>query len=401
MNQPRFLLFGLDDSPTPYFPPTVWEFIRAHRLFSGGRRHHERLRDLLPPDAVWIDIAPPLDDAFKTYAAYEGELIVIFASGDPLFFGFARTLQQRLPGADVSVYPAFHSMQLLAHRLVLPYETLRPVSLTGRPWAELDRALIERAPLIGVLTDRVHTPAALAVRMLDYGFFGYVMHVGEHLGHPDDEHIYRHLVLSEAAGTSFACPNTVLLQACQPLPPRPFGLPDEAFDVLDGRSQLITKAPLRLWALAQLRLGAARTFWDVGFCTGSVSIEARLQFPHLAITAFEVRPEGEQLLAINSRRFGAPGIDVVMGDFLTADLSLLPPPDAVFIGGHGGRLEEMLARIARVLRPGGRVVMNAVLPQSAASFMVGASTAGWKLLPSHRILLDDHALIEQLTAVFE
>ncbi len=67
----------------------------------------------------------------------------------------------------------------------MPYDDMRTVSLTGRPWQEFDRALIERAHKIGVLTDREHTPATIAARMLEYGYNHYTMYVGEHLGNPE------------------------------------------------------------------------------------------------------------------------------------------------------------------------------------------------------------------------
>ena len=111
--------------------------------------------------------------------------IIVFASGDPLFFGFANTIKRKLPGADILLYPAFNSLQTLAHRLVMPYDDMRTVSLTGCPWQEFDRALIERAPKIGILTDREHTPATIAARMLEYGYSHYTLYIGEHLGNPE------------------------------------------------------------------------------------------------------------------------------------------------------------------------------------------------------------------------
>lgn len=99
---------------------------------------------------------------------------------------------------------------------------------------------------------------------------------------------------------------------------------------------MITKAPIRLLTLAQLDLRRHQTLWDIGFCTGSVSIEAKLQFPHLHVVAFEQRPEGKRLMELNAARFGTPGIITRIGDFLQAELDDLPAPDAVFIGGHGG-----------------------------------------------------------------
>lgn len=168
----------------------------------------------------------------------------------------------------------------------MPYDDMRTISLTGRPWQEFDRALIERAPKLGVLTDREHTPAAIATRMLEYGYTYYIMHVGEHLGHPTKERI-RRMTLQEAAQGTFEHPNNLLLCIDTPTLPggtpytvaRPFGIPDEQFAHLDGRARMITKAPIRLLTLQALELNRRRVFWDIGFCTGSVSIEARLQFP--------------------------------------------------------------------------------------------------------------------------
>ena len=128
---------------------------------------------------------------------------------------------------------------------------------------------------------------------------------------------------------------------------------------------MITKMPIRLLTLQALDLPKRKVFWDIGFCTGSVSIEARLQFPHLQIEAFEIRPECEAIINENARKFGAPGINVHMGDFLSTPLPIgdgsgVRLPDAVFIGGHGGHLKEIMAKVLTVLAPDGIIVMNSV-----------------------------------------
>lgn len=89
---------------------------------------------------------------------------------------------------------------------------------------------------------------------------------------------------------------------------------------------MITKSPIRLLTLQALELNRKQVFWDIGFCTGSVSIEARLLFPHLTVVAFEIRPEGEKLMATNSHRFGAPGITTIIGDFMEMDITALSLP---------------------------------------------------------------------------
>ena len=360
----RFVVIGISDNPQPFFPPEVLEVIRNGKVFSGGKRHHEIVVPFLPDGAEWIDITVPLDAVFEQYLSLTSNLspltseIIVFASGDPLFFGFANTIQRKMPDAEIKVFPTFNSLQMLSHRLVIPYHNMRIVSLTGRPWQEFDRALIEGATKIGVLTDKEHTPATIAQRMLDYGYTDYQMHVGEHLGNPALERVTT-LSLEEAAQQKFALPNCLVLHSPHSLHPL-FGIPDHEFTLLDGREKMITKMPIRLLTLQALDLTHRHTLWDIGFCTGSISIEARLQFPHLQIEAFEIRPECEAIIRENARRFHAPGINIHMGDFLETDISALPCPDAVFIGGHGGHLKEIMAKVLTVLPPDGIIVFNSV-----------------------------------------
>ena len=394
MSKQHFIVIGMTDDRTVWFPPEVVSVISAGRVFSGGKRHHEIVAKLLPENADWIDITVPLDVVFQQYAGHPE--VVVFASGDPLFFGFANTLRKRLPEAEITVFPSFNSLQLLAHRMLLPYADMRTVSLTGRPWDAFDEALIRGERLIGALTDRQKTPAMIACRMLDYGYGNYRMTVGECLGNREAERV-RTLSMEEASSAEFSFPNCLILEQTLPRP-HPFGLPERDFDLLDGRVNMITKMPIRLLTLSRLDLARRTSFWDIGFCTGSVSIEARLQFPHLKVTSFEIREAGRELMGKNARKFGAPGIDVHIGDFLEADLSGLPAPDAVFIGGHGGKLVDMLRRIDEVLLPGGRIVFNAVSNQSQQLFRDGISAIGRRIVNEMHVTVDDFNPIMIMTA---
>jgi precorrin-6Y C5,15-methyltransferase (decarboxylating) len=395
----RFIVIGITDNPQPFFPPEVLEIIRNGKVFSGGKRHHEIVAPLLPADTEWIDITIPLDAVFKRYH----DEVVIFASGDPLFFGFANTLRREFPDAAITIYPSFNSLQMLAHRLVMPYHDMRIVSLTGRPWSEFDRALIERVEKIGVLTDKEHTPAAIAQRMLDYGYTNYTMHVGEHLGNPTFEKVIT-IFLEEAAHRDFSMPNCVILcpACCDGVTAAtPFGIPDCEFTLLDGREKMITKMPIRLLTLQALALPKRHVFWDIGFCTGSISIEARLQFPQLHIEAFEIRPECEAIIHENARRLGTPGISVHIGDFLKTDIASFPRPDAVFIGGHGGKLKEMIAKVLTVLADDGVIVMNSVkapkvLTDSQQLWDETCEEFGLRQEPPMKIVIDEHHPIKIL-----
>jgi precorrin-6Y C5,15-methyltransferase (decarboxylating) len=358
----QFVVIGITDHPKPFFPPEVLEVIKNGKFFSGGKRHHEIVASLLPENAVWIDITVPLDAVFERYASVftpcSSLPVIVFASGDPLFFGFANTIKRRMPKAEVMLYPSFNSLQLLAHRLVMPYHDMRIVSLTGRPWHEFDKALIEGAEKIGVLTDHEHTPSTISERMVSYGYTDFLMSVGEHLGNPSLERVIT-IPVEEARLNKFSHPNCMILQRLVNHHRR-FGIADSEFALLDGREKMITKMPIRLLTLQALDLPRRHVLWDIGSCTGSVSIEARLQFPHLHVAAFEIRPGCEALIHENTRRFGVPGTDVHIGDFLNTNITALPHPDAVFIGGHGGHLKEIMAKVLTVLTSDGVIVFNSV-----------------------------------------
>ena len=361
-------IIGISDSRKQWFPPDVIDLIHRSKMFSGGKRHHEIMMPYLPETHDWIDITVPLSDVFSRYAKYDS--IVIFASGDPLFYGFASTVMRECPDCDIHIIPSFNSLQLLAHRLKIAYQDMRCVSLTGRPWDKFDEALIRGEQLIGCLTDHNKTPDKIWARMKAFGYDNYRMFVGEKLGNTEEER-----VTEFKEGTTYNTPNCIILQQSHKRD-IPFGLPDNQFELLDGREKMITKMPIRLTTLSVLGLSDKHSFWDIGFCTGSISIEAKLLFPHLCITAFEIRKEGQALMDKNSRKFGAPGINAIIGDFIDTDISELPTPDAVFIGGHGGKLVEMVKKVRSVLKEGGFIVFNSVSEDSKRMFIETAENNG-------------------------
>ncbi len=387
----RCTVVGLSDSHRLWLPQEAMEAISHGKVFSGGKRHHEIVKNLLPAGNVWIDITVPLDDVFRQYEKYCD--IIIFTSGDPLFYGFANTIKRKMPNVLMTVYPSFNSLQTLAHRLTLPYHDMRVASLTGRPWQKFDEALIMGEQLIGCLTDRSKTPNAIWERMHEYGYDNYVMYVGENLGNEEKE-----CVGEFATGNTYGNPNCIILKKQRNIR-RQFGIPDEDFHLLNGRKKMITKMPIRLATIAALGLADKHTFWDIGFCTGSISIEAKLAFPHLHITAFEMRKEGRELMGLNSRKFHVPGINAIIGDFCALDLSGLDKPEAVFLGGHGGRMELMLAKVKAVLKSGGCIVFNSVSEESRLTFMETTAAMGMKPEILHTMKIDDNNPITIIRAI--
>ena len=384
-------IIGLSDSHRLCLTPEIMKIISAGRVFSGGMRHHEIIASMLPTKYVWLNITIPISDVLEKYKHHDE--LVIFASGDPLFYGFANTVKKSFPEVQMKVFPTFNSLQLLAHKLNLAYNDMYTVSLTGRPWDRLDEALIRGERLIGCLTDKNKTPHEIWQRMHTYGYDNYDMYVGENLGNEEKESIGQY---NPAKG--YSTPNCIILEQ-RKLIRQNIGIPDEAFHLLDGRSRMITKMPVRMASLSALQLAEKKSFWDIGFCTGSVSIEAKLAYPHLKVTAFEIRDEGKELMLANSRKFHAPGIDARIGDFCNMDISDCPLPDAVFIGGYGGKMKEVLMKVKNVLSHSGCIVFNSVSETSKDSFFSITRELGMTTEILHTITVDGNNPITIMRAI--
>ncbi|WP_052282087.1 decarboxylating cobalt-precorrin-6B (C(15))-methyltransferase [Kluyvera genomosp. 1] len=134
---------------------------------------------------------------------------------------------------------------------------------------------------------------------------------------------------------------------------------DELF--LRGEKVPMTKEAVRALALSKLQLHQAQHLIDIGAGTGSVSIEAALQNPTLRVTAIERNPAALRLLAENCRHFACDNVRIVDGE---APVTIEEPADAVFMGGSGGHLRELIDWSLRQLRPGGRLVMTFILQEN-------------------------------------
>ncbi|MCR4429579.1 MAG: precorrin-6Y C5,15-methyltransferase (decarboxylating) subunit CbiT [Tepidanaerobacteraceae bacterium] len=121
----------------------------------------------------------------------------------------------------------------------------------------------------------------------------------------------------------------------------------------------MTKEEVRVISLSKLRLKKDFTVWDIGAGTGSVSVEAALYCTEGRIYAVEKDENAFELIRQNAEAFGISNLTVVPGDAPEA-LFDLPPPDRVFIGGSGGKMEEILALVKKRLKQGGIVVINAI-----------------------------------------
>lgn len=124
----------------------------------------------------------------------------------------------------------------------------------------------------------------------------------------------------------------------------------------------MTKEEVRTVSLAKLQLREAEQFLDIGTGTGSMAIEAAYTYPQLQVTAIDSNPESLELLVKNQKKFQLNNINGLLGK---APLDLEQNFDAIFIGGTGGNMAEILTWSFEHLTSGGQLVLNFILLENA------------------------------------
>ena len=169
--------------------------------------------------------------------------------------------------------------------------------------------------------------------------------------------------LSEIVDQEFSPLNVMILVRKPHIPDRPvtqqglrlFGNPDELFLQSMPKRGLLTPAEVRCIAPSQLDLGPTSTIWDVGAGSGSVAIEAAQIASSGHVYAIEMDPQDHELIVANAERFGVTNLTPVLGQMPDAWKNL-PSPDAVFVGGSGRQVREIIELSYERLRAGGRLV---------------------------------------------
>ncbi len=287
---------------------------------------------------------------------------VMLASGDPLFYGTARFLCEKLGKDRFEVFPHVSSMQLAFARVKESWDDAYLSNLANQTLPYVTER-IRTATKAGLFTTDQYRPQDVASALLERGIDYYTAYVCENLGSPD-ERVTRGS-LAEIAGMAFPSLNVMILVRLPDAPDRPasmqgrriFGNPDECFLQSQPKRGLLTRSEVRSVALAEMDLGPNSVVWDIGAGSGSVAIEAAQIAPSGRVYAIEMDPEDYNLLVENAQTFGVANLTAILGKAPDAWIDL-PQPDAVFVGGTGRSVTSLVNDIWKVLRAGGRLVVN-------------------------------------------
>ncbi|MEV7013758.1 precorrin-6y C5,15-methyltransferase (decarboxylating) subunit CbiE [Streptosporangium sp. NPDC051022] len=293
--------------------------------------------------------------------SHRGRRVCVLASGDPMFHGVGTTLVRLLGAGRVRVLPSPSSVSLACARLGWAADRAEVVSLVARP-VETLHTVVHPGRRLLVLSEDGRTPAGVAALLTARGYGESPMTVLEHLGGAEER-----LISGTAGGWSLPAArdlNVVAVEcradaAAVPVPCLP-GLPDEVFEH-DGQ---LTKREVRAVTLSRLAPVPGELLWDVGAGAGSVAIEWMRGHRANRAIAIERDTARAERVSRNAAALGVPGLNVVTGAAPGA-LAGLETPDAVFVGG-GVTVPGVVEDCWRALRPGGRLVANAVTVESEA-----------------------------------
>ncbi len=359
MAEGKIYIIGVAPDGVATLPPQACDLINGAEIIMGS----QRLLDMFPSlTGEKIAIRNNLAEVTGLINRNLGDKrIVVLASGDPNFYGIAGYLTGKLGKDMVDIIPNVSSMQVAFARIKESWEDAALVSVHSRPIEDIVET-VRSNHKVGIFTDDEHTPAAVARVLLEHGVDGYRAYVCQNLGSQDEK-----VVVTDLRGLGeieFSPLNVLILlrdteKPAGALSSRYLGIPDEEFHQRRPKDGLITKQEVRAISIAKMRLTENSVVWDIGAGSGAISVEASFLVGKGRVYAIEKNDADVTIIKKNLRKFDVPNVEV-MQSFAPDGLSKLPDPAAVFIGGSGGRMEDILDLVCRRLKPGGRIVINIV-----------------------------------------
>ena len=406
-------LIGILDDGWGGLSDTARARLTAADMVIGAGRTLDLVRSQLPKAELKdMDGALGKVPEWTQAALADGRTVAILATGDPLCHGIAAWLGGKLD-APPEILPNVSTLQLACARFQTPWQDIKIASCHSKDAGEwfvgatpehgLYPALraIALHTHVFLFTGPENNPArvARALQMAGYASDEITLSVACRLQLPDEQ-LFPTLTLDAAASTDFPEPNVVLVER-KPIAGMPsFGLDDLEYIQRSPEKGLITKQEARALSLAKLRIRPDATVWDIGAGSGSVGLEAARLAPHGHVWAIEKNDGDAANARANAAHFRISNYSLFDGK-APQHLDRWPDPDAVFIGGSGGELAELIRLILARLKPGGRLVMNFVTLENlaTATSALTAANAEWDVVQLQasrsQPILDMHRMAAQ------
>ncbi len=388
-------IIGVLDNGSRSLTADALAHLRQAEVVIGGSRLLALLADAIAPSAERRDLTGQLSQVpvWIDDGQQAGKKVVVVATGDPLCHGIAHFLIGKLGRERLDILPNLSMLQLACARFGLAWQEVRIGSVHSRDVGEwlcgadarhgLYRLLqlLRQSPLTAVLTSPDNTPDRIA-RMLQLETLSedYDIAVLSRLMQAQEANS-GWLPIDEAAGRRFDYPNIVLIRRKPVKKEALFGLPDQRYQQRKPDKGLITKREVRAVSLARMALKPNSIVWDIGAGSGSVGLEAARLCPQGHVYAIEKNAEDAAIVTANRSSLRVSNYTLRLGR-APDGLDSWPDPDAVFIGGSGGELRDLIVLCLNRMRDEGQLVMNfATLENLAAATEVLKTTgADWDVV---------------------
>ncbi|GAA0179467.1 precorrin-6Y C5,15-methyltransferase (decarboxylating) subunit CbiT [Clostridium sediminicola] len=120
----------------------------------------------------------------------------------------------------------------------------------------------------------------------------------------------------------------------------------------------MTKEEIRILSIAKLELDEDSNVLDVGAGTGSISIQAAKICSKGKVIGIEKNEDALEVIYKNKEKFQTNNFEIIEGEAMEKLNEINQSFDAVFIGGSGGNLSEIINISLEKLKPQGRIVLN-------------------------------------------
>jgi precorrin-6B C5,15-methyltransferase / cobalt-precorrin-6B C5,C15-methyltransferase len=382
-------IIGVLDNGTASLNSQTISLLHSAKHVIAGTRVLELFANEMP-NAKTYDLTSNLKNVplWISNALNADESVVVLASGDPLCHGIGSFLAGKIEPEKLQILPNLSTIQLAFSELKLAWQNAKIVSIHNKDAGEWQRGatsehgLYELAKqcrqqeLLVVLTSPENNPPRIA-RLLEIENLAddFEMAIAQNLRQPSQK-VTNFLPISTVAKNSYSEPNVVILKRKQPLKnPVLFGSRDESFVQRKPEKGLITKREVRAVSLARMQLTRSSIVWDIGAGCGSVGLEAARLCPDGHVFAIEKNVDDIANVEQNHAAWQISNYSFFHGK-APQFLDSWQNPDAVFIGGSGGELAQLITLCLNRLNLGGWLVMNFVTLENLATAVETLKQAG-------------------------
>lgn len=366
-----------------------------------------------------INVAAPVHESYDPQEILEfieaesagRSRFVLMVSGDTGFYSAAHSIAaeagrrgaQVQGDVEIRFVPGISSVSYFCAKCKLPWQEMKLISCHGREGGVVDA--VRRNRFTFALTGK--NTREIAEALCVCGFGDLRVYVGENLS-AETERV-RTVVVRDLRETETSSLTVLIVENEHPDRRGRVGIADEEF--IRGEVPM-TKSEVRALILSKLEISPGDCCLDIGCGTGSVSVEMALAAYEGAVYSFDVSEEAVRLTMDNARRFQIGNLRAKVGrapgclasfeegrpkersafageggegasdresnresDVGTEAFAEYRCPDAAFIGGTKGGMEEIVRMLNRI-NPKMRICITAIALETALEAVRALEHAG-------------------------